>query len=286
MTQWVAFTALTALVLFLLLGLARLSQGTVQGDPQTAPPGSGPESHVQGPTGHVSAAEEAVGPARVGEFTRGRAASPAGEPAHRSPELTTPMLLANVALTQGFFGAVVLGGAFLYDIPSSALGVTGEPWSTGLPALALGVAFGVGLWGANEASASVADAVGAGYDEQLRGMLAPDSRAGWAVLLGGVLPVIAFVEEFIFRAAAIGAPAVGFDISPWALAIVSSAIFAFGHGAQGRAGIAVTGTLGFVLAAGYILSGSLLVVVVAHYLVNALEFLVHEALGVDRLSAW
>ena len=45
----------------------------------------------------------------------------------------------------------------------------------------------------------------------------------------------------------------------------------------------VTGGLGLVLAAGYVVTGSLAVVVVAHYLVNALEFLVHEYLGVGRL---
>jgi predicted Abi (CAAX) family protease len=40
----------------------------------------------------------------------------------------------------------------------------------------------------------------------------------------------------------------------------------------------VTGLLGFVLAAGYIVTGSFLVVVVAHYLVNAVEFIAYEGL--------
>jgi membrane protease YdiL (CAAX protease family) len=46
-------------------------------------------------------------------------------------------------------------------------------------------------------------------------------------------------------------------------------------------GVVVTGVLGFVLAAAFVLTGSLLAVVVAHYLVNALEFVVHEGLGAD-----
>lgn len=50
-------------------------------------------------------------------------------------------------------------------------------------------------------------------------------------------------------------------------------------GAQGRLGIIVTGLLGFVLAAAFVLTESLLVVVVAHYLVNALEFAGHELFG-------
>lgn len=208
---------------------------------------------------------------------------PSPEAPDTGPDLTTGVLLANVALTQGLFGGVLLAGAFFYHIPAAALGVTADPWVGRVPALLVGIVFGVALWGGNEASAAIADAVGAAYDEGLREELAPDTRRGWAVLLGGVLPIIAIVEEFIFRAAVIGVPAAGFGISPWALALLSSGAFALGHGAQGRVGVAVTGGLGFVLAAGYILSGSLLVVVVAHYLVNALEFLVHEWLGLDRL---
>jgi membrane protease YdiL (CAAX protease family) len=99
------------------------------------------------------------------------------------------------------------------------------------------------------------------------------------VLLGVILPIIAGVEEFLFRAAAIGVTAAAFDTSPWALAVVSSIAFALGHGAQGRIGVVVTGGLGFALAAVFVVTDSLLVVVVAHYLVNALEFVVHEGVG-------
>jgi membrane protease YdiL (CAAX protease family) len=65
------------------------------------------------------------------------------------------------------------------------------------------------------------------------------------------------------------------------LAACSSVAFAFGHGAQGRAGIVVTGALGFVLAAAFVVTGSLVTVVVAHYLVNALEFVVNEGYSSD-----
>jgi len=91
--------------------------------------------------------------------------------------------------------------------------------------------------------------------------------------------IIALVEEFLFRAAAIGAAALALPVSPWVLAVVSSVGFALGHGAQGRVGVVVTGALGFALAAGFVISGSFVVVVVAHYLVNAMEFAVHEGLG-------
>ena len=199
-------------------------------------------------------------------------------------ELSTGALLANVALTQGLFGAVLAVGAWYYEIPWAALGLTETAVESSVLVVIVGLVFGVLLWIANEISATVADAVGAGYDESLREMLAPDTGPGWVLLLGVILPIIAIVEELLFRAALIGVPAAGFGIHPLALAIFSSALFAMGHGAQGRVGIAVTGGLGFVLAGGYILTGSLVVVVIAHYLVNALEFVVHEGVGADRLA--
>jgi len=303
--QWVPFVGLTAVVLVLLLALARVSQRVVRDD--ESPPSGSPQSGTDS-DGQVDT-EDGTADAPVYDSTAelverhalaegslaydrtwtdedrpdGPGADRHGATDESVPELTTGMLLANVALTQGLFGGVVLAGAYFYDIPGWALGITGDPWNAGLPAVAVGVAFGVSLWLANEASASVADAVGATYDEALREQLAPDSPGGWAILLGAVLPVVAFVEEFLFRAAIIGVPAAGFGVSPWVLAVLSSGAFALGHGAQGRVGVVVTGGLGLVLAGGFVVSGSLLVVVIAHYLVNALEFLVHEWLGYGRL---
>lgn len=193
-------------------------------------------------------------------------------------ELTSTALFANVAVTQGLVVVVLVAAAWYFQIPARGFGVS----VTG-PAILLGAAFGVALWIGNELSTTVADAVGASYDEGVREMMAPESTGGWLVLFAIILPIIAIAEELLFRGALIGVPAAGFDISPWLLAVVASLAFALGHGAQGRVGIVVTGVLGFVLAAGYIVSGSLLVVIVAHYLINGLEFFIHEYLGVDAL---
>jgi membrane protease YdiL (CAAX protease family) len=193
-------------------------------------------------------------------------------------------LLANVALTQGLFGGILAAAAWFFQVPGTALGLAGGRVE-GVAAVAIGLAFGTVLWVGNEVATALADAAGAGYDEGLRQLLAPGTARGWAILLGGVLPVIALVEEFLFRAAAIGAAGATVGATgptaagAWALAVVSSLAFALGHGAQGRVGVVVTGALGFVLAAGFVLSGSFLVVVVAHYVVNAMEFLVHEWAG-------
>lgn len=197
------------------------------------------------------------------------------------PQLTSGLLLANVAVTQAVVAAIIVAAAWYFSIPATAFGIAAEPLAAGLPGVAVGVVFGLALWLANELSTTLADAVGAAYDETVRELLAPASPRGWAGLFLVVLPLIALSEELLFRAALIGVPAAGFDLSPWLLAVGSSLAFALGHGAQGRVGIIVTGVLGFVLAAGYILTGSLLVVVVAHYVINAMEFFVYEFLGVD-----
>ena len=199
-----------------------------------------------------------------------------------TPELTQSMLLVNVALSQGVFGAVLVLAAIAADVPRGALVVA----STHLtPTFAfVGVALGVALYVADEVGASMADVAGFGRSEDLREFLAPESARGWVILLGSVLPVVAGFEELLFRGVLVGALSTAFGVSPWLLAVGSSVLFGLGHGAQGRLGIVVTTALGLVLAAAYVLTGSLVVVVVAHYLVNALEFVVHEGLGVDRLA--
>ncbi|WP_311171373.1 CPBP family intramembrane glutamic endopeptidase [Halobellus ordinarius] len=201
------------------------------------------------------------------------------ELARGPPDLSTGALLANVALSQGLFGVLLLAGAWYAEIPAWAFGVT--PDTIGPEAIALGAVFGVALYAANEAGAALGAQFDLGGGERLRRALAPETPLGWATLLLVVLPIIAGFEELLFRGALIGVMAAGFEVSPWLLAVLSSGAFALGHGAQGRLGVVVTGALGFVLAAGYIVTGSLLVVAVAHYLVNALEFLVHEGLGVE-----
>ncbi|WP_128904400.1 CPBP family glutamic-type intramembrane protease [Halorubrum amylolyticum] len=112
--------------------------------------------------------------------------------------------------------------------------------------------------------------------------MAPRDLAEWVLLFGIALPVVAAFEEALFRGALIGALSVGFAVDPWFLVVASSAAFGLGHGAQGRLGIAVAGGLGVALAGLFVTTGSLLAVVVAHYVVNAVEFVAHEGLG----AAW
>jgi membrane protease YdiL (CAAX protease family) len=245
-------------------------------DPQE----SSPVAHPLAPDGALGPTEDAGRLETVEDGAAGGAVEPAVAHNAREDRAMSPgLLLLNVALTQGLFGAILAGGAWYFGVPLDVLGVDGDALSTGLPALAVGVAFGAVLWVGNELASGLAASSGADYDEGLRELLAPEGARGWGLLLGATLPTIAVVEEFVFRAAVVGAVTPVLDTSPWVLAVVSSVAFALGHGAQGRVGVLVTGGLGMALAAGFVLTDSLLVVVVAHYLVNALEFLVHEGLG-------
>jgi len=193
----------------------------------------------------------------------------------------TGELLANVLVTHGLFAGVIVAAAVYWQVPAAALGVAVPTPAT----VGWGVALGVGLYVADELGAAAAERLGAGHEETLRGLLAPDSAGGWVLLLVGVLPVIAAAEELVFRGVLVGALAAGFGLPAWGLAVVSSVAFALGHGAQGFGGVLVTGLLGFVLAAAFVLTGSLALVIVAHYVVNALEFVVHEGLGRSVLAA-
>jgi membrane protease YdiL (CAAX protease family) len=137
---------------------------------------------------------------------------------------------------------------------------------------ALGLGLGLLLWGGVELLEVALDdwafvfAPGTAAVQTVR---SPDRGAEWVVLLGGVLPVVAVGEELLFRGALVGATAGAWSV-PVALAVVASAL-AFGlyHRWQGRVGAAVVAAVGGVLAVGFVISGSLVVPAVAHYVLDA-----------------
>ncbi|MEF8773345.1 MAG: CPBP family intramembrane glutamic endopeptidase [Halobacteriales archaeon] len=299
MTRWWAVAGLAGVVLLALLSLSRASQAAItDGDeprrrdgtdglraPERAPvdrrprrapavvdrnaSGKRPEASTVGRTTGLDAPERAPALSDPAPGTTG-AVPDAAAP-------STWALLVNVALTQGLFLVVLAGGLALFGVRPADVGLG----PTTRLHVAAGVALGAALYLASEAGGLAADRVGLGHDRRLRELLAPESPGGWAVLLLFVLPVIAGFEELLFRGVLIGALAAGFPVSPWLLAAVSSVAFGAGHGAQGWAGVVVTWALGFVLAAGFVLTDSLVAVVVAHYLVNALEFVVHEGFDIE-----
>lgn len=247
MTRWAAFAGVTAFVLLALLALARASQSVVR----PRQPGW-PDAYLADGAGHLDVLEL---------------------PPPRSPRLSAGILLVNVALSQGVLGVLLLLGVWYFQVPVAALG-RAVSVDLGL----LGVSVGVGLFVAGRTATAVARTLGVAPGTAVRDQLTPTTRGGWVVLLVGVLPLVAGFEELLFRGVLIGALSLGFGISPWLLALGSAVVFAVGHGAQGSAGVALSGALGLVLGIAFVLTGSLVVVVVAHYVVNALEFLVHRHL--------
>jgi len=251
MAEWAAFAGFVGVVLAGLLLLAYASADALDAD---APSGDFPPTLSD----------------RVVDAPTDSAPTSGG----RHATTSTPALLVNVVVSQGLFASLLVVGAWLAGIPAGALGLSADAVASA--PLGVGVALGVGLHAVNTVGTRLSDRFGLGDSSTLRRAMAPESTAGWVVLLAVVLPLVAGFEELLFRGVLIGAFAAGFGLSPWLLAGLSSVAFALGHGAQGRLGVVVTGALGFVLAAAFVVTGSLMTVVVAHYLVNALEFVVNE----------
>lgn len=259
MTAWLAFTALTVGLVLVILILARLSTAVINAVDSSSTTETVDETHldVHGPPDEEH--RNLDGPAEI--------------------DFSTKELVANVTLSHGVFTVILGLGIYITDIPLPALGIAPDPMSTGWIALWIGIAVGILLSIANTIAGGLTRIFREDPSEHLRELLAPESTSGWIILIGLVLPIIAIFEELLFRAALIGALASGFDISPWILAIVSSGAFAVGHQTQGHLGVIVTGLLGLALAIVFILTNSLLAVIIAHYIVNATEFIVIEGIG-------
>ncbi|NGM69689.1 CPBP family intramembrane metalloprotease [Natronolimnobius sp. AArcel1] len=297
MTQWATFVGITGVVLALLLVLSYLTESSFDTTGHETEAGTETETETGSVPAETSPAETPPTPDSDVLEKGTEAQLTDSHPTESEPQrhdgarggdidpsnLSSGVLLANVALSQGVFALVLIGAAIYTAIPASALGIefSRAYLETGL---LIGAIAGIVLYVANEIGAAVATRAGFTHDEGLRELLAPESARGWVVLLVGVLPIIAVFEELLFRAAVIGVISTHYGVDPWILAVVSSLAFALGHGIQGSVGIIITGTLGFALAAIFIVTGSFLVVVVAHYLINALEFIVHEGLDRDWAS--
>jgi membrane protease YdiL (CAAX protease family) len=295
MSNWTGFGAAILALTLVLLVLTRRSRRVLD---RIAEDGERSRSRANHPTDPVGKSPD--GEPNDGTADREAADAERGHPTDGverdhptdDPErgiddsVSTLALFANVTITQALFFAVVVAIAWGSDVPASAFGV--GPWAGAgsvrdLAAIGratgYGFAAGLALYVLDDLAAALAERAGYGAPDRLRETLSPATRREWAALLVVVLPTIAVFEETLFRGALVGAFATGFGIDPWPLAVGSSIAFGLGHGAQGRVGIAVTGVLGVALAAIFIATGSLLAVVVAHYVVNAAEFLTHGWIG-------
>lgn len=182
-------------------------------------------------------------------------------------------LYLNAAASQGLLLVALLGLTLVAGVGLGAYGLPGDrgvAWS-----VLAGVVLGLGLSVLNLGLQRLLDVLSITYDDSLRRLLTPRSGSEWVLLLVVVLPVVAGFEELLFRGALIGGVEVATGAPLWLLAVVSSVIFAAGHGLQGPGGLLAAGVLGLVLAGGFVATGSLIVVIVAHYVVNTVEFALH-----------
>jgi len=298
--DWTAFGAVAGLILSLVLGLAWITSGALGGSRD--PPD---DLYAQGDTGTSDGIGATVGAeandrAESTDSATPRSATVPTEHAESDPDIEqatepaaapeparndgvesipTAALLANVALTHGGLGVLLLGVAALTGIPAEAFGVTATVWSTGALVILGGIGLGLALAALNVGIAATFDRIGIEYSDDLRSALAPESTAGWLLLLVVILPLVAGFEELLFRAVLIGVAATATGLSPWLFVVPATIAFALGHGLQGKGGIAVTGLLGGALGVAFVVTDSLALVVIAHYVVNAVEFLLKERLG-------
>jgi membrane protease YdiL (CAAX protease family) len=299
-TAWTAFAAVTGLVLVVVLALARSTAAAVDTSPdekrtttatasgEEASPTVGAPNVSRPPSPNSDTPGESIDSVADEhgevEARQQQIEEPATGGSVSLSEVPTPLILANVVGSHGVLGALVLGAAVVAGVPWEALGVTSASWNTGLPAIGVGLLLGVGLYVADEAIAATLETLGIDHSETLREALTPEAGRDWLLLLFVVLPIVAGFEELLFRAALIGAIPAGFSVPPAVMVVVSTTVFALGHGLQGPGGILVTGLLGGVLGVAFLLSGSLLLVFVAHYVVNAIEFLVHEYFEIELIG--
>jgi membrane protease YdiL (CAAX protease family) len=101
----------------------------------------------------------------------------------------------------------------------------------------------------------------------MKGMI-PRNQIEWPLIIVPLLLAVS-LEEFLFRAMLIG----GFSIlvSPWAMAVAGSIIFGLMHSPQGILGIVLVSLVGFMFGVVFILTNSLLIVIVAHFIINFLQ---------------
>lgn len=179
---------------------------------------------------------------------------------------------ANAVASQGLVAVLLLVGAWLAAIPLAAFGWRGiDPRS-----IVSGLAVGAGLVMVNEGLDRMLPDHATETSEVLRSRLAPATGRGWAGFLVVVLPTIAIAEELLFRGALLGVAGSALSLPVWSLVALSSIAFGAAHTAQGALGVIASAAFGALLAAAFVLTGDIVVVIVAHWLVDTAEFLRHE----------
>lgn len=202
-------------------------------------------------------------------------------PEHNWP---TPPVWLQQAFPRLKFGGGLVGFTaiitLLTGIQPQHLGL--GPSSIGIEALSVGIVLGFALYLLTELLIHVVDVLGLTYEPGYDQIFAT-SPGGWPFFLGITLPAVSLREELIYRVALIGVASVVLGTSPWMLAVVSTLVFGAIH-FTGDGGIVIAGILGGALAITFVITNSLLIVVIAHTIVNGTEFVLHHALSFRQNS--
>lgn len=174
---------------------------------------------------------------------------------------------------------VALG--LLSDRPAAALGwqwgALGQQLAGGTPAGLLMAAFYysatravVARWGERY------------YSPRVLHIILPRRRADFPAVALAMLPVVA-MEELLFRSLLIG----GFGLlAPnWVLVLLSAAVFGLMHSPQGAWGVVGVTLGGIVLGMLFLWTGSLVLPLWTHYVVNMAQLLLAYRLGTQTVSA-
>lgn len=216
------------------------------------------------------------------------------------------MFAAGVVLMVGIMVALFLRGAWRGDSGKAETespsfgqvvrgrGVLGLSWSlyvflliwaTGTPLetiglirirpldLIAGVALGVGLWLSLVGLTWILAARGIEFSESRNSvarLMDTEDKYHWNVVIGVVYPLVAFGEELLFRGAFIGGLHAAWGLPIWVLILVSGILYGLPQLPSDAFSFLRVSAIGWALAGGWVLVGSLVVPILAHYIVNVL----------------
>jgi len=176
--------------------------------------------------------------------------------------LSVPEILSRLVMV-----LVCLFLAWFTGLSGVALGFTVSNWPQSILAgLAVGVVVQAGVnWVTNQAIQRVGKHV---YSPWLILNILPRRNVEWLLVGLAFIPAVA-MEELLFRSLLIG----GFQgVLPTGLLIVATSIvFGFMHQPQGKLGMTVAGAINALLSTLFVLTGQLLITLIAHYTVNMLQ---------------
>lgn len=178
-----------------------------------------------------------------------------------------PLLLPGEVLMRLALVAVCVGLGWLSGRPFAALGWTLDYWPVWLVlGVVLGAALGAAFFFATRWV--VARTGHRFYSPILTEILAPRDGVELAWMALAFVPAVA-LEELLFRSLWIGGFSVMAPAGLWLLA--SALIFGLLHGAQGLWGMAGATLAGLILGLLFLASGSLVLPLAAHWVVNVIQ---------------